>query len=371
MASFHWDTYFETNLAEVDQQHFRLVELINEFGDLVTNDRLKSEDVDRLYKELVDYTRYHFSEEENMMAEKGIDPRHFQAHITIHRKFLQNLTEMYLSDVDQVENQRIAKGILDFLVHWLAYHILGKDQNMARQLHAIEQGMSAAQAYDEQERKADSSTEPLLNALKGLFEQVTEQNQALIRLNVSLEKKVAERTQELRNANRHLSELSMTDSLTGLPNRRHAMRHLADTWEQSIRRDLDMVCMMIDADYFKQVNDQHGHDAGDDVLRRLSHTIKDAIRNDDLVCRLGGDEFLIICPDTDLEGGRHLANLIHHKVNGLVVPVGEGIWQGSISLGVAAKTEQMNHYEDLIKEADNNVYAAKRAGKNCVKDSAR
>jgi hemerythrin len=124
--------------------------------------------------------------------------------------------------------------------------------------------------------------------------------------------------------------------------------------------------MMIDADGFKQINDTHGHDAGDGVLRALARQLRDAVRTDDLVCRLGGDEFLIICADTPMDGALQLAEKIRSEVAALRVAAGTGEWRGSISVGVAVRTAEMSSMEDLLKTADLGVYAAKRNGRNCV-----
>lgn len=105
----------------------------------------------------------------------------------------------------------------------------------------------------------------------------------------------------------------MTDALTGLPNRRHALQQLKTLWEESTRSASPLSVMMIDADHFKEVNDTCGHDAGDLVLGELARTLQHAVRTDDLVSRLGGDEFLIICPDTDSSGGRQIAETVRKK----------------------------------------------------------
>ena len=160
---------------------------------------------------------------------------------------------------------------------------------------------------------------------------------------------------------------SLTDMLTGLPNRRHALHKLGVLWEQSIKGATPLACMIIDADHFKKVNDSYGHNAGDIVLCELAKTIQDAVRSDDIACRLGGDEFFVICPDTDEEGGLNIAEYIRKMVSELHVAISNDIWHGSISIGLATRAANMKNVKDLIKIADNSVYMAKRDGKNCVR----
>ncbi|MGE5386233.1 MAG: GGDEF domain-containing protein [Betaproteobacteria bacterium] len=114
------------------------------------------------------------------------------------------------------------------------------------------------------------------------------------------------------------------------------------------------------------MNDRYGHDAGDEVLRQLALTMKHAARSDDLVCRLGGDEFLVICPRTPLKGALQLAEKIREEVAALTVSAGGGLWRGSISVGVATRLPGMASLDELIKAADNGVYLSKRGGKNRV-----
>jgi len=365
MKSFHWDKHFVTGLLDVDQQHHHLVDLINKFGNLLAANELAFDDVEVIFKELADYAHYHFQDEEVLMSRIGIDKRHLDSHIEEHQDFLQEVTSMH-ADISP-DNPNAAKYLLDFLTHWLAYHILGADQNMARQIDAIQAGLNSHEAYEKEERERNNATEPLLVALNCLFQQVSLRNKELVQLNRSLEEKVAERTIAILEANRHLEELALTDVLTGLPNRRHAMRSLAALWEESIQAQTPLVCMMIDADHFKEVNDTYGHDAGDVVLCELAKTLQHALRNDDIVCRLGGDEFLVVCPNTDHAGGMHIAELIHKMVSELRIATGNGVWHGSISVGVVARTPEIKSYEELIKVADKGVYAAKNAGKNCVR----
>jgi GGDEF domain-containing protein/tetratricopeptide (TPR) repeat protein len=115
-----------------------------------------------------------------------------------------------------------------------------------------------------------------------------------------LEARIAERTHALLEQNRQLESLALTDELTGLSNRRHALMRFAHEWHVSVQQDTPLACLMIDADGFKQINDSHGHAAGDEVLRHLSACLKEGARALDIVCRLGGDEFMVICPSTPL-----------------------------------------------------------------------
>ncbi len=175
------------------------------------------------------------------------------------------------------------------------------------------------------------------------------------------------KTLDLSEANQKLGELAATDVLTGLSNRRHAMQILERLWAESTENNAPLACIMIDADDFKEINDSYGHDSGDTVLCELAKELQYAVRTDDIVCRLGGDEFLIICPNTNKEGAIHIANITHAKISELKVKVAGGAWQGSISVGVAVKTASMNSPGDLMKAADRGVYAAKEAGRNCVR----
>ncbi|MDA3945068.1 MAG: GGDEF domain-containing protein [Helicobacteraceae bacterium] len=365
MESFHWDKHFETGLDEVDKQHHHLVDIINSFGEQLARNEIDFTAIEAIFTELAEYAQYHFQEEEHLMAQMGLDQRHIETHIKVHQDFIQEVLSIHASV--SPDDPGSVRHLLEFLTHWLAYHILGMDQNMARQIKALVSGATPQGAYETEDDANNGATEALLVALSGLFQEVSLQNKKLLQLNQSLEKKIQERTQALSEANLHLDEIARTDLLTGLPNRRHAMQQLNSQWNASVETSQPLVCMMIDADHFKEVNDSYGHDAGDAVLCELSQTLHDSLRSDDLVCRLGGDEFFILCPNTDHEGGMNIAELVRKKVSEMRVPTADGFWVGSISIGVAARSPEMKEYESLIKRADDGVYAAKRDGKNCVR----
>jgi hemerythrin-like metal-binding protein len=251
--------------------------------------KINVNDIDRLYQQLKHYTEEHFQYEDKFMVDAGIDSRHLSLHRQAHHDFLSNASSIH-ADV-AAGNLKRASFLLSFLNYWLAYRILGMDQDMAKQIRAIQAGMAAASAFEELEHLRASETEPLLQALDGLFHEVTDQNKQLKQLNSTLEQQVALRTAQLSEANRALEELSQADSVTGLPNRRHAMRLLADLWNEEGQRgcqpEPQNLVVMIDADNFKAVNDQYGHDAGDRVLVALARTLSHVMRSDDMVCRLG------------------------------------------------------------------------------------
>lgn len=367
MESFKWGQQFITGLPEVDDQHQELVSMVNQFGQIIAENNSTPENLTDAFQKLAAYSQVHFDTEEKLMARMKVDGRHIKSHIRQHSDFVTDLLQIAKSS-DSEKNED-SRTLLQYLVHWLAFHILGTDQNMALQIAQIQSGKSPEEAFNNGERKASSSTEPLVEALSGLFSIVSKRNKALNELNQNLEARVAERTEELVKANETLKRISITDHLTELPNRRFAMLQLQLLFEEAQKDTKPLACMMIDADGFKAVNDNYGHDAGDIVLKRLARELRHAVRSDDIVCRLGGDEFIILCPNTDLTGAMHLAEQTRKHIATLVVEAGQGCWEGSVSIGAASIAPETNDINSLLKAADEAVYEAKRAGKNCVKSS--
>jgi hemerythrin len=365
MKSFQWGDNYLTGISVVDEQHQKLVDLINEMGDQLLHLDIDASEVEATFSSLASYAKYHFTEEQGIMAQVGLDKRHVDSHIESHRQFLKEVAALH--SAVSPSNLASVESLLDFLIHWLAFHILVTDKNMANQIEAVNAGKSSEQAYLQEEREVNRTTEPLITALNGLFHQVSMRNKELAELNATLEQQVEDRTQELVRANAHLEALTLTDVLTKLPNRRYAMQQIALMLDEGIKNNTPVACMMIDADYFKQVNDTYGHDAGDVVLCGLSKTLLHAVRTDDVVCRLGGDEFIILCPNTALDGAMRVAESVLKIVSKLKIRIGTGAWNGSVSIGVAVNTDEMVTHSDLIKAADDAVYLAKKEGKGCIR----
>nr|WP_320050039.1 bacteriohemerythrin [uncultured Desulfuromonas sp.] len=359
-----WNKNFETGLAEVDQQHRHLVEITNRFGQILSDKNALCKEMEEIFTELVSYTQYHFSEEEHLMESTGIDSRHIAYHKNEHASFLQSVLHLY---GESKLGRDTGKPLFEFLMNWLVYHILGSDRTFGEQVAFIQKGQAPQEAYENCEHQSDGAKGVLLEALNRLFHQVLSRNHALRELNQTLERRVDERTQELAEANQQLGDLAMTDFLTGLYNRRHALMSLETLWEEGKSKGDPLACIMVDADGFKEINDTYGHDAGDKVLCLLSRQLKEAVRTDDIVCRMGGDEFLILCPKTDIVGAMYVGELLHQAVCQLQYPLGNDLCQARASIGVAALTQHVKTIEDLLVAADKGLYEAKKAGKNCVK----
>lgn len=171
---------------------------------------------------------------------------------------------------------------------------------------------------------------------------------------------------DLAVSNRRFEELALTDALTGFPNRRYAMDFIAREWAGAQRSKRPLSCMVIDLDQFKKVNDTHGHDVGDAYLRQMAAAIRGALRAQDVVCRTGGDEFLVICPATGLRDALACAERVRLAVEHATVSVGSLRLNGCMCVGVAVSEAGMPHADALIKRADEGVYLAKQRGRNCV-----
>ncbi len=366
MKPFIWDKQYETGLEKIDLQHLQLVDQINAIASLLSTPKDAHEgDLTRTVEALFEYTKFHFGEEEELMKANGVHPHFIEFHQLQHASFVEELNT-YSSSVQTGAPD--LQRLMTYLVNWLAYHILGIDHTLAKQITLMQSGSTPGEAYlSSMQSMAEKHTlDPFLRALDGLFREVCRRNQELSVLNQSLESKVAERTLALRNANEQLEHMAFTDTLTGIPNRRYIIFRLERAFEHSVQSHAPLSCLLIDADDFKIINDTYGHDAGDKVIRVLAKELEGAVRTDDIVGRLGGDEFFIILPSTDLPGAMHIAEYVRQTISVLCVPVGGGEWRGSVSIGVASRNENIRNYNELITLADKGVYLSKAHNRNCV-----
>jgi diguanylate cyclase (GGDEF)-like protein len=171
---------------------------------------------------------------------------------------------------------------------------------------------------------------------------------------------------ELSMLNRRLEVMATTDELTELANRREAMYRLKSYWSMSTRHGQPLSCIMLDIDRFKQCNDRFGHDTGDVVLKQAAQAIRSATRAGDLPCRVGGEEFLILCPNATADQAFHAAERLRAAVEAVSIPAGDEIIHVTISAGVAERTEDTTDPSVLFRKADQALYQAKQAGRNRV-----
>jgi diguanylate cyclase (GGDEF)-like protein len=188
-------------------------------------------------------------------------------------------------------------------------------------------------------------------------------------LNQSLAIKVEERTQELQDANLQLKELSLTDSLTHLSNRRSLAIHLQDIWELAKRNHNVVSIIMCDIDHFKQVNDKYGHIIGDFVLKDIANILKNSLkRKSDFLARYGGEEFMIVLYETDIHAAEELCSTIQKNLQDVDKFEYKDIKLNSVTMSFGFSStipDETSEYNDLIKTADIALYQAKQNGRNC------
>lgn len=172
---------------------------------------------------------------------------------------------------------------------------------------------------------------------------------------------------ELKNANEKLRLMSRTDSLTGLDNRGHLEERLEEMYELSMRLHEPLSCVMCDLDHFKKVNDTHGHQVGDEVLRQLASILRREAREIDRVGRYGGEEFMFLLPGTVLDAAVTFAERVRRSVETHEFRIDSLMLRGTLSLGVSAFPHpRVCGTDGLVKAADDALYVAKALGRNRV-----
>jgi two-component system cell cycle response regulator len=193
-----------------------------------------------------------------------------------------------------------------------------------------------------------------------------DKNELLARARTQIRKR--RYTDHLRDNVQNSIEMAITDGLTGLHNRRYMETHLATLADQAANRAKPLALMMLDIDYFKSINDRYGHDAGDDVLREFAVRIRKSIRGIDLACRYGGEEFVIVMPETDLHVAGMVAERLRRSIAGEPFSIEKGTKRldVTISIGIATLEIKGEAISDVLKRADQALYRAKNDGRNRV-----
>jgi len=375
MTAFVWNESFLTGLESVDQQHHELVDLINRLsGSLSAGGTVDDAAVTATFDALRDYAQYHFAEEEKIREQSGIDERHQEIHRLAHAQFIAQIASLWNS---RSAMSNPSETILGFLSSWLAHHILGIDQSMARQIRLVKAGETAGRAFEMEVHREDPQTETLLQALNNLYHALSRQNTDLAAANLSLEQRVRDRTLELERANLALTEanrqlelLARMDGLLGIANRKCFDERYEQEWLRARRDRLPLALLMIDVDSFKRFNDAYGHQAGDRCLQSIASTVKGLFRRPaDLVARYGGEELIVVLPNTGLAGARHKAREICARIDALAIPHRDSDAAGHVTVSIGATSavpDARSSPASLLACADRALYRAKELGRNRV-----
>jgi len=207
-------------------------------------------------------------------------------------------------------------------------------------------------------RRSDEIGE-LSDAFNTMADELTHKHDQILRLNADLEERVQQRTRQLR-------ELASRDPLTGLYNRRHFSEVLTARFSESVRYGAELSCLMMDLDDFKTVNDRFGHKTGDDVLILAARTITSQLRAADVAARFGGDEFIVLLPQTDAERAAVVAERVYAKFKQELAEQHPQV-SVSISIGIASVADTESETgEGLTHVADDALYQAKSLGKSRI-----
>jgi diguanylate cyclase (GGDEF)-like protein len=179
-----------------------------------------------------------------------------------------------------------------------------------------------------------------------------------------LERAVTRRTAALQRALKRVRQLAITDELTGLYNRRFFLKRWIWEWERATRYGRPIACLMMDVNKFKDVNDRLGHAAGDEVLRRVARELQRILRQSDILCRFGGDEFIAALPETTQAQAQAVAEKLRKVRVPVAQPLASTMPAVTLSVGVAVLEAGMKQHEDVLEAADRALYEQKRGVPN-------
>jgi len=171
---------------------------------------------------------------------------------------------------------------------------------------------------------------------------------------------------ELGVLNRRLTQTAVTDVLTDLPNRRFAMDAMREGWERAVREDEPLSVLMVDIDRFKRVNDTFGHNAGDTVLKETARVLRTQVEPPGVVCRLGGEEFVVVLPGAAVDAASEVAERLRAEIAAHEIHADGFDGHVTVSVGIATRDAAVHDSEHLLKLADEGLYRAKEAGRNRV-----
>jgi len=247
-----------------------------------------------------------------------------------------------------------------------ACHILSVRKEMAERFKfSPEDTESLLAEIGTSTREAAKLFELNIGQYRSYQEILDEAQQTLIQLSLQSQQQV----QTIKKENETLLVRAITDPLTGLANRARFDEFFNDQFALAFKFQRPLAILFIDIDLFKEVNDTHGHQAGDEVLQHVGRLLKRAVRNIDLAARYGGEEFVLLLTETDSHAAAQAADRIRLAVEAEPIALEDQVLRVTVSIGVAGtdRTRIFMHASQLTNAADRALYAAKTAGRNCVR----
>jgi len=273
--------------------------------------------------------------------------------------------EMAAVDTFEEALVRVKGGDYDLIV--VSLGMRGFDGlRLCSQLRSLPEGRNVPILVVVSEGERRKLTQALEMGVNDYLTRPVDKNELTARVRTQLRKK---RYADRLRHNVQLSlEMAITDQLTGLHNRRYMERHLSNLIGNAGKTGRPLAFLIMDIDYFKSVNDTHGHDIGDEVLREFSSRIGANVRGLDLACRYGGEEFVVVMPDTDISFAYMVAERLRRSVETTPFEISRDPRKLNItiSIGIASSEGEKDTAEALLHRADQALYRAKRDGRNRV-----
>ncbi len=330
MDPFVWNQSFATGQEALDEQLGSLVDLFNELGRALyrlqgPTPAVREPVLRDIFQRLLAYAEYHFADEEALMRRAGVDARHVAAHGAEHQQFLQQVRDLWSV---RALLAAPASCFTSFLNGWLGLHILAMDQSLARQMAAVAQGTSAAEAYaSEQDAHLQGAPMPL-RLVERLYQGLSAQNDALLQAHLGLEARsrqcaqALERSQqELQQARAQLQALGHTDGALYISGRRPLEERLAHASASAFRQQQGLGVLVLAIDAFNDYSDHFGRQAADACFQVVARAVQGCLhRATDLLALPGGNELVLLLPDVDIAGACAVAERVVLQIAALALP---------------------------------------------------
>lgn len=360
---FPWNDHLETGIATVDEQHKKIVEIINRLAETLVD--ASDDEIAEVFDELKNYASYHFETEEALWSEHLSQDSEYLAHQKSHATFMPEVLEIQKEHSEQPLTS-VLEHVVQFLIRWLVLHIIYDDKRMALVIEKMKQGMTREDAKVAADRQIVETINELAGIVLSMYDSLSSRTLDLLR-----ERTERERAEKrLKSANRRLEELAVTDQLTGLWNRRHFDDVFNRELKRAQRNKSTLTFIMFDIDHFKNLNDRYGHAQGDVALQAVGKTVLGICRRPgDMPFRIGGEEFGVLVLDHSDQMGERFGEIIRSAMENLKIEnIGSSVGDHmTVSVGVVTCIPEPNDtIETLAVVADQRLYQAKDQGRNRV-----